>query len=349
MEFISKSTLASLILFCSGIASGSQLETELIEQVEYESEINTLSSAAINENAEHIAFITNKELKKGFWVSEVNLLNLKTKNTKVVISSSDLKGYAVYGAFAANPKWLNKSVIQIGVSDGDVGIAQVSFDLERSALKKGEMTDFDDWEPQQQTDISKLFKYCFANTDDSVISSGSLEWLNKGKSAIYQARHIAADYNLWYLDFETCSRQLLLDTGDIKSNDFAGWLAGFTILKDNLIFMLNKSNASNIYFIKLDPSQIQRVTKSVSFKESGWISYIGSYNSKHLFKVKLTGKNYCTTKIIEFDKGEFIEHKFVDRNICEVSLATGTGALTTVSQPIGTESRLLSLFSLNNN
>jgi hypothetical protein len=350
MGFSSKNFLASFILFSCGIVNAAQLKATLITDIEFESKINTLTASAINENAEYIVFITKKELGKDFWVSEVNLFNLKTKKTKVIISASDLKGYAAYGAYASNPTWLNKSVIKIDVSDGDVGFAQVSFDLEKSTLKKGKMTDFDEWEPEQHSDISDLFKSCFANVKDSVIFSGYLEWLNKGKSAIYQARYVDVDNNLWYIDFEACNRQLILETGDSKSDDFEGWLAGFAISQDQLIFMMDKgypTKTSNIYLAKFYDSQIQSVTSQLSFKESGKLSYLGTYKSKSLFKVKLNDRCQCSIKVLEFNASEFIEHKFEDKDICDVSLSIKNGALATVSKPIVTDERVLSLVHLN--
>jgi hypothetical protein len=336
-----------LVLISSVMATNAYADqNEFIREVLFEMKVDTISSVAIQANGESIAFITDKELEGQSWVSELNLLDLKTKQSRLIIPSSDLKSYAVYGAFASNPKWINENVIQINISDGDVGFAEVLYDTNSSNLNKGEMTDVDDWSEEKHTRLFRLFKSCFSDIEDSVIFSGQLDWLVEGQSAIYQARHVNADNSVWYIDLKNCSRQLIVNAGDNKSNEFKGWLSGYTLIDEQLLIMLASGypvKRSDLFMAKLDGSKLTGIENLVSYNNNGFLSFLGTTKSSLYFKLTFNKRGQCSTRIVKLNGDKLIEYRFKDRLICDASMTESQGLIAFITKAELSEVRFLSV------
>lgn len=345
-----KRILVVVLIVISFVANANQ--NLIVEHVIKEKNLLTeykpayYSRISFSPDGKQLAFIRDTQTDN-VWASELLIQNLSDKNTRLAISKKTTKQYAAYSALAYSLAWEGGN-IKVKISDGDVDGVEIIYDsIRNKIIKKTPQTFDNDFSEITQNKLSKSITKCFPKWDKDIVQSAEnmkqISWLIHGKTAYFQARHVNADNNLWFLNFNTCERKVIFHPGNNKQPDFKGWLSGAAYINGYMAFSLS-STRENADTGKYEHIGLLRIAHVNNFKNNyfeisdlagGRLLDLGGLSDYQYVLYRPT-RNYCGGRLFAFNSSnKFHEIIIKNKSFCNVSLNPYTNELAIITKKSG--------------
>lgn len=205
--------------------------------------------------------------------TEVHLYDINQKSATILLDAKAARKYAVYASFVNELEWLNSNQLRVSISDGDVDSSILIFDTRtRRVSKKGYSNDgADEIYPAELKPVySSLIKTFPEIPKDVAITAFNLQQIFKvgSRGAVAQFGYYEYDSNIWFFDFQTKKKQLLVEAPKDEKN-FS--LTGALEVENNVLLMV-KNNKQTQFF---------------SYRD-GNVTQIGEIDSGGDFQIKFT-------------------------------------------------------------
>ncbi len=246
--------------------------------------------------------------------SEVHLFDLQNQKKAVLLNAKRAKKYAVYASFVADLKWLGLNRLQARISDGDVDSTILTFNTQTLRVIKIENSYGEDF----QRTVSVLEKTLYKNFPDISREIAQTAFnMNQAfkignRGVVLQFSHAKADSNIWFFDFQTKQKQLLIEDPE-NSEDYR--LVGALEITGTLLFIVKNKEETQFYLHRND--KIEQIAKT---KFGGEFESKFANASKTFFLLKQP--NYETEKqssLWYFDGNNLSLVSDVE-NLCDVDI-----------------------------
>ncbi len=192
--------------------------------------------------------------------SEIHLFNLQTQNKTVLLDAQRAKKYAVYASFVAELKWLGLNRLQARISDGDVDSTILTFNTQTRRVIKKNFSSGDDFEriasPLEKT-VDKAFPEISREFIETAFNMNQAFKIGE-RGPVLQFSHAQADSNIWFFDFQTKQKQLLIENPQ-NSDDYR--LAGALETNGNLLLMVEYKEELLFHLKRSDKIELIARTK----------------------------------------------------------------------------------------
>jgi hypothetical protein len=255
------------------------------------------------------------------------------RRADLLISKDATAPFAIYGSPPVDLRWRDQK-IELTISDGDDDIEQLTYDKAQNSLLHRTQ------DPTSPTEAERLalraaIGRCFPDWPQDIINSGVngiySNWLDTGKTAVYQASHVNADQSVWYLNLAKCQRTPLLN---FSKNHQQLWqhnhYGSVAFANHVLVVMGQRSQQSTRGHLKILLSQqagqtplAERRWQQVNSGLYDALSpeLLGQVQQRLLF-VLSNRQHPCTTRVMSLSAQGLIELKVDGYYICQAAVSS---------------------------
>lgn len=251
--------------------------------------------------------------------SEIHLYNFQKQQSFVLLNSKQAKKYAVYASFVGDLEWIGTNKLRAYISDGDVDSTILTFNTQtRRLIKKEFSSDNEDYDrnyPREMESVYLELVKSFPEIPKDVAETAfstqkAFKIGNKG--VVLRFWHSKIDSNIWYFDFQTKKKYLLLERPEIDTE--SGLVGAFETAGKILFFAKNKSETEFFTFQDGNISQIAKTNLGGGFQP------LFSNSDKSIFILKQPNyQSESKSSLWLFDGNKLNEISDV-ANLCDVNI-----------------------------
>lgn len=202
---------------------------------------------AFSPDGSHLAF-SDVVVVDSMETTEILVFDLTSQRTRRLLDKAAVERFAVYKVFVTDITWQDPGIVQITLSDGDVGASVVQVDPTTGGLlSEPSFSEGDDLDPYD-TDPSLLplrdsLHAAFPQVPNEVVTAALQSSFVRvpGRGVIIQKNYAGQDDDIWLLDLVDHKMRLLLRTD--RSYDLAGGVS----VGSTTLFMVSHDSASYLF------------------------------------------------------------------------------------------------------
>ena len=259
------------------------------------------------------------------------------RRADLLISKDATAQFAIYGSPPVDLRWREQD-IELTISDGDGDIEQLTYAKAQNAVISRSQNPTSLTETERPA-LRAAIGRCFADWPQEIIDSGvngiHSNWLDTGKTAVYQAAHAKADQSVWYLNLEKCQRTPLLNFSkphkQFWHNDHYG-----TVAFANYLLVVMRQTSQHIsggnlnLLLSNQPGQTpvsERLWQQVNTGPDDALSPmpLGQVQQRLLF-VLANRQHGCTSRVMSLSAQGLVELQVDGYHICQAAVS-GQGHL----------------------
>lgn len=240
--------------------------------------------------------------------------------------------FAIYGSPPVDLRWRGQN-IDLTISDGDGDVEQLTYAKAQNAVIDRSQNPTTLTEPERPS-LKAAIGRCFADWPQEIIDSGvngiHSNWLDTGKTAVYQAAHAKADESVWYLDLEKCQRTPLLNFSKTHKqfwhNDHYGTVAFANYLLVAMRQTSQHNSGGNLnLLLSNQPGQTPLAQRSWLQVNTGVDDVLspmplGQVQQRLLF-VLANRQHACTSRVMSLSAQGLVELQVDGYHICQAAVS----------------------------
>jgi hypothetical protein len=159
-------------------------------------------------------------------LTEIQALDLKTLEVKVLLDAKASLKFAIYKSFVAGFAWMDATTLKAGISDGDVNGVDLIFDVAAGKLVGKKPFSLTDDPSGREEALTPELTAAFPSIPKPVLANALVNGYKVGdKKHIVQKNYWKQDNHIWYLDGERKEMTKLIEIPDEWIYSLRGGLA----------------------------------------------------------------------------------------------------------------------------
>ena len=198
---------------------------------------------------DRLAFATS-EVDDGMETTELALLDFATGAVTTLLDPQEAKRYATYKAYVFSLDWTDATHVRAAVSDGDVDVAYLTFDVASRRLVDTRHEDEAAPAPPNRA-LEEIIPDCVQALPalppevlESALAQNAV--LVGNRRAILQKNHAGQDDDIWLIDCGGASMTRLLGMGS-KDHDALG---GGVTIGSSSVFLVSRESGGTLMLLK---------------------------------------------------------------------------------------------------